>query len=244
MQIAIPVFEKITALDAVGPYEVLQRLPGTEIVFVGHEEGNVRTDNGFLGLAADAVFEDVTSPDIVVFPGGVGSRSLMKDERVLGWLHRAHETTRYTTSVCTGSLLLARVGLLEGKRATTHWAALDLLESLDVDVVRDRRWVDEGHVITSAGVAAGIDMCFHVVEKICGKEVAKGLRERLSAIRGTMAELVQKGRTKAEAVGDTSFERFFHADTSRGQYWLQQRKDTFRAGLERVFDEVRDEQVK
>ena len=130
MQIAAVLFPRLTALDIVGPYEVLQRLPGAVVVFVGHEVGTVRTENGFLGLSVDAVFEDVIAPDVVVVPGGYGSRALMHDERVLDWLRAVHPTTTYTTSVCTGSLVLGAAGLLQGLTATTHWSVLNDLEPL------------------------------------------------------------------------------------------------------------------
>ena len=126
MQIAIPLFPRFTALDGIGPYEVLQRIPGFDITFIGHDTGEVRSENGFLGITVDRVFEEVAHPDIVVFPGGIGTRALMKDERVLEWVRGAHESSIYTTSVCTGSLVLAAAGLLDGLTATTHWASLDV----------------------------------------------------------------------------------------------------------------------
>ncbi len=113
MQVAIPLFPRFTALDAIGPYEVLQRIPDVDITFVGHGGTVIRTENGFLGIKADATFEEVAEPDVIVFPGGVGTRALMDDERVLDWVRSAHKTTRFTTSVCTGSLVLGAAGLLE-----------------------------------------------------------------------------------------------------------------------------------
>src|SRR4249919_1493784 len=106
MQVAIPLFPRFTALDAVGPYEVLQRIPEIDVTFIGHERGEVRSENGFLGITRDATFEEIPKPDVIVFPGGVGTRTLITDERVLDWVRAAHRTTRYTTSVCTGSLVL------------------------------------------------------------------------------------------------------------------------------------------
>ena len=177
MQIAIPVFAKITALDAVGPYEVLQRLPEAEIVFVGHAEGNVRTDNGFLGLAADAVFEDVPSPDVVVFPGGVGTRPMMKDERVLDWVRTAHLTTRFTTSVCTGALILGAAGLLHGLDATTHWGAYDILEETGANPVATRVVEHlEQRIITAAGVSSGIDMALRLAELLVDADAARAMQ--------------------------------------------------------------------
>jgi transcriptional regulator GlxA family with amidase domain len=177
MQIAIPVFDKITALDAIGPYEVLQRLPGSEIVFIGHQPGVVRTDNGFLGIAADAAFEDVPAPDVIVFPGGIGTRPLMRDERVLAWLRRAHQTTRYTTSVCTGSLLLGAAGLLDGLDATTHWGAYDILESTGAHPVA-RRVVEhlDRRIITAAGVSSGIDMALRLAELLVDEVAARAMQ--------------------------------------------------------------------
>ena len=112
--IAIPLFPHFTALDGIGPYEVLQRIPDFDVTFVGHERGVVRSDNGMLGIEVDATFEELATPDIVVFPGGFGTRALMTDERVLDWVRTAHASTTFTTSVCTGSLVLAAAGLLQG----------------------------------------------------------------------------------------------------------------------------------
>src|SRR5580704_12229002 len=127
VQIAIALFPRFTALDAVGPYEVLQRMPHFDITFVGHERGEVRSENGMLGFSIDAPFEALPAPDVIVFPGGVGTRELEKDERVLQWVRQAHRTTRFTTSVCTGSLVLGAAGLLQGLTATTHWSCYNEL---------------------------------------------------------------------------------------------------------------------
>lgn len=177
MQIAIPIFPRLTALDAVGPYEVLQRLPDSELVFVGHESGNIRTDNGFLGLAVDAVFEDVPAPDVIVFPGGVGTRTLMHDGRVLAWLRRAHDTTRFTTSVCTGSLVLGAAGLLDGLEATTHWGAYDMLERTGAKPVTSRivEHLDR-RIITAAGVSSGIDMALRLAELLVDSTAAQAMQ--------------------------------------------------------------------
>ena len=130
MQIALLLFPQVTALDAIGPYEVLQRLPGAEVIFVGAERGEVRTDNGKLGLTVDATLDEVPSPEVLVVPGGMGTRPLVKDETILGWIRQVHETSLFTTSVCTGSLLLAAAGLLNGLDATTHWGAKKTLEDM------------------------------------------------------------------------------------------------------------------
>ena len=177
MQIAIPVFPRITVLDAVGPYEVLQRLPGAEIVFLGHEPGPVRSDNGYLGLIADASFEDVPSPDVVVFPGGVGTRPLMTDARVLEWVRDAHATSRYTTSVCTGALVLGAAGLLDGLEATTHWGAYDRLAETGATPVVTRvvEHLDR-RIITAAGVSSGIDMALRLAELLTDADTAKAMQ--------------------------------------------------------------------
>jgi transcriptional regulator GlxA family with amidase domain len=176
-QIAIPVFPRFTALDAIGPYEVLQRLPDYEVVFVGQERGTVRTDNGMLGVVVDATFEEVAAPDILVFPGGVGSRPLMQDERVLDWVRAAHATTTYTTSVCTGSLVLGAAGLLDGLTATTHWSVYDALASTGATPVADRvvEHLDR-RIITAAGVSSGIDMALRLVELIADATAAKAMQ--------------------------------------------------------------------
>jgi len=177
MQIAAVLFPRLTALDIVGPYEVLQRLPGASVVFVGHEIGTVRTENGFLGLSVDAVFEDVMAPDVVVVPGGYGSRALMDDERVLDWLRAVHPTTTYTTSVCTGALVLGAAGLLQGLTATTHWSVLNDLEALGATPTSQRvvEHLDE-RIITAAGVSSGIDMALLLVARLAGVEAAQAIQ--------------------------------------------------------------------
>ena len=174
MHIAIPLFPRFTALDAIGPYEVLQRVPGYDITFIGHELGEVRSENGFLGITVDAVFEDVPHPDIIVFPGGVGTRPLMHDERVLDWVRAAHVTSTFTTSVCTGSLVLGAAGLLEGLTATTYWSAMDVLARLGAQPTGQRvvEHLDE-RIITAAGVSSGIDMALRLVELLVDETAAK-----------------------------------------------------------------------
>ncbi len=164
-QVAIPLFPKCTALDAVGPYEVLQRIPTLDVTFVGHRRGEVRTENGRLGLMVDATFDEIPRPDLIVFPGGVGSRALEQDDAVLAWLSGAHTTTRLTTSVCTGSLVLGAAGLLTGLTATTHWACYDELAAHGARPTAERvvEHLDR-RIITSAGVSSGIDMALRLVE--------------------------------------------------------------------------------
>jgi putative intracellular protease/amidase len=175
MQIAIPIFERFTALDAIGPYEVLSRLPGATVTFVAHRAGTIRTDNDMLGLQADAALADLPAPDVIVVPGGFGSRAMLDDDELLGWLRTAHETSTWTTSVCTGSLLLAAAGLLDGLEATTHWTARDTLGGLGARYV-ERRVVQQGKIMTAAGVSAGIDMALTLAAQIAGDEVAQAIQ--------------------------------------------------------------------
>jgi transcriptional regulator GlxA family with amidase domain len=175
MQIAILIFEKLTALDAIGPYEVLRSVPGWEVKFVGPAKGPVRADSGALGLSADYSLEEVTEPDIVLVGGGQGNRSLMEDEAVLSWLREVDAQTKWTTSVCTGSLVLGAAGLLQGKRATGHWLYLEPLRDFGADPVGGR-FVEDGKVITAAGVSAGIDMALHLVGREVGPEVAQAVQ--------------------------------------------------------------------
>jgi transcriptional regulator GlxA family with amidase domain len=165
LQIAIPLFNRCTALDAIGPYEVLQRIPEFDVTFIGHDKGEVRTENRMLGLQVDATFENMAEPDVIVFPGGVGTRPLEKDERVLRWVRHAHEGTRFTTSVCTGSLVLGAAGLLDGLSATTHWSCYPELAVHGADPT-PRRVVEhlDRRIITAAGVSSGIDMALRLVE--------------------------------------------------------------------------------
>jgi putative intracellular protease/amidase len=172
--IAIPLFPHFTALDGIGPYEVLQRIPHFDVAFIGHERGVVRSDNGMLGIEIDATFEELATPDVVVFPGGFGTRALMTDERVLDWVRAAHATTTYTTSVCTGSLVLAAAGLLQGLTATTHWSALDVLSEHGA-LPTGERVVEhlDRRIITAAGVSSGIDMALRLVELLVDRTAAE-----------------------------------------------------------------------
>ncbi len=174
MQVAIPVFPRFTALDTVGPYEVLQRIPTLDVTFVGHERGKVRTENGMLGVSVDATFEELAAPDVIVFPGGVGSRPLQGDERVLAWLRQAHRGTRFTTSVCTGSLVLGAAGLLDGLSATTHWACYDELAAHGARPTSERvvEHLDR-RIIPAAGVSSGIDMALRLVELLIDETAAR-----------------------------------------------------------------------
>jgi transcriptional regulator GlxA family with amidase domain len=175
MKIAILIFEKLTALDAIGPYEVLRSVPDWEVKFVAPEKGLVRTDSGALGLSADYSLDEIEAADVVLVPGGEGNRPLLGDERVLDWLRRIDAGSKWTTSVCTGSLVLGAAGLLEGKRATSNWLTLDRLAEFGAEPVGGR-YVEDGKLITAAGVTAGIDMALHLVSREVGPEVAQAIQ--------------------------------------------------------------------
>jgi len=174
MKIAILLFEKLAAQDAVGPYEVFRCVPGWEVEFVGLETGEVRSEGG-LGLSVDRTLDQVREADVVVVPGGRGSDGLLGDDTVLTWLREIDATTKWTVSVCTGALLLGAAGLLDGKRATSNWLALDELAKYGADPVGGR-WVEDGKTITAAGVTAGIDMALHLVGREAGPEVAQAVQ--------------------------------------------------------------------
>jgi transcriptional regulator GlxA family with amidase domain len=175
MLIAILIFDGLTALDAIGPYEVLSRLPGAELRFVAKQAGPKRTDTGALGVQADVALADLDAPEVVVVPGGPGSRPLMGDSEALEWLRGAHGGSTWTTSVCTGALVLGAAGILEGKRATTHWAFLDRLPEFGAEPVT-QRVVEDGKVITAAGVSAGIDMALTLASRLAGDQVAQTIQ--------------------------------------------------------------------
>jgi putative intracellular protease/amidase len=175
MQVAVLLYDRFTALDAVGPYDVLGRIPGAQVTFVAAEPGPVRTEQRSLALVADAPMREYPHPDIVVVPGGFGTRDLLEDEEILGWLREAHEHTKWTTSVCTGSLLLAAAGILDGLEATTHWLARDELAALGAVPLPDRV-VRQGKIVTAAGVSSGIDMALHLAALEAGDTVAQAIQ--------------------------------------------------------------------
>ncbi|MGH8985766.1 MAG: DJ-1/PfpI family protein [Acidimicrobiia bacterium] len=176
MQIAVLLFDELNALDAVGPYEVLRALPGAGVCFVAADPGPKTTESGALALVAGHALHAVPRPDIVVVPGGRGELDARADERVIEWLRSAHDAAQWTTSVCTGALLLGAAGLLAGKRATTHWTALEALRELGADVVANERVVFDGKIVTAAGVSAGIDMALTLATEIAGPEVAQAIQ--------------------------------------------------------------------
>jgi transcriptional regulator GlxA family with amidase domain len=172
MQIAILLFDRITPLDAIGPYQVFASVPDDDVVFVGERTGPVRSHDGYLGLQVDASLDQVSTPDVVVVPGGPGQSDHMADGPVHRWLRAVDQHSTWTTSVCTGSLILASAGLLAGRRATTHWLAMDELTPWQVTPVRERTVID-GKYLTAAGVSAGIDMALTLVGQLHGDRVAQ-----------------------------------------------------------------------
>lgn len=195
LNVGVLIFDGVEVLDFAGPFEVFSRtrLTGTRnaergkapfpVFTVAKTEDSIRATGG-LQVTPDFSFDSVPGIDLLVVPGGFGTKALLEDRETVDWISRTAAAARLVTSVCTGSLLLARAGLLDGKRATSHWSALDDLEALGagIEVERELRWVDDG-VVTSAGVAAGIDMAFYVVEMLCGRDVADQTAKRIEYIR-------------------------------------------------------------
>lgn len=175
MHVAILLYPRFTTLDAVGPYEVLSRLPGSTVTFVAGQRGPVAADTGMLSLVADASIGEVPRPDLVLVPGGPGQSDQMADGPVHEWLRAADETSNWTASVCTGSLILAAAGLLTGRRATSHWLAMEPLAGYGVQAVSERVVVD-GKYITAAGVSAGIDMALELAGRIAGRGAAEAIQ--------------------------------------------------------------------
>ncbi|MER6275252.1 DJ-1/PfpI family protein [Streptomyces sp900105245] len=175
MHIAMLVHDRFTALDVVGPYEILSRLPDVRLDFVAERPGPVRTDTGFLALTADKSLDQVRSPDVVVVCGGPGTFEQLENAAVLDWLCAVDATSTWTTSVCSGSLLLGAAGLLRGRRATCHWAALDLLKEYGAEPTEERV-VTDGRYVTAAGVSSGIDMGLTLVGRIAGDDHAQAVQ--------------------------------------------------------------------
>ncbi len=176
MKIAIFIYEGLTALDAIGPYEVLSRFPDAEVHFVGRERGTIRTDSNFLELRIDTPIAELPNPDIILVPGSTGGAlHVMRQQDVLSWLQEAHKTSKLTTSVCTGAFILGAAGLLQGIPATTHWLSMDMLENYGAEPRRERI-VQAGRVITAAGVSAGIDMALHMAEHLFDETLAQALQ--------------------------------------------------------------------
>jgi transcriptional regulator GlxA family with amidase domain len=173
VQIAFALYPGFTALDIVGPFEVLAFIPGHEAMFVAAGPGPVTDDTGRCQLIASASFDQVTSPDVVVIGGTLSTKE--PDQRVVQWLRQVHPTTTWTTSVCTGSLYLAAAGILDGQDATTHWAWAEELERRGARYT-EQRVVEHGKVITAAGVSAGIDMALTLLARMHGPQIAEGIQ--------------------------------------------------------------------
>lgn len=173
MEIVIYVYNGITALDAIGPYEVLSRMPDADIKFVGETKGIIVSDSHFLKLVADYEISEIEKADILLIPGSViGFIREAKKENVKNWIKKIHETTKWTVSVCTGSIILASAGILKGLKASSHWAVIHLLKDYGA-IPTLERFVREDKIITSQGVSAGIDMGLYLVSQIVGVEEAR-----------------------------------------------------------------------
>ena len=176
MQLAIVLYPGFTALDFIGPYEVLRNLPDVEVRFVWQDTGPIAADSGVLLVGATHSFEETPSPDIVLVPGGPATMEHARDETLLDWLRRVDATSTWTTSVCSGSVLLAAAGLLKGRRATSQWMCLPMLKPFGVTPVGDQRVVHEGKYVTAAGVSAGLDMAMWLAAEIAGEARAKAIQ--------------------------------------------------------------------
>jgi len=174
MQVAILLFDDITVLDAVGPYEVLSRIPGATVTWVASAPG-LKKAKGGLSLVADHRLDDATRPQIILVPGGSGVDEVMKDPSVIQWIRTAHETSLFTTAVCTGTLVLGAAGLLKGLKATTHWNYRERLAGFGAEV-RSERVVRDGKIVTAAGVSAGIDMALRLVQWMAGDNAAQAIQ--------------------------------------------------------------------
>jgi len=175
-QIAVVLYPGFTALDFIGPYDVLRNLPGSEVRFVWHEPGPVTADSGVLVVGATHSLDETPSPDVIVVPGGMSTFEHAQDQNLLDWIRKAHENSVWTTSVCSGSLILAAAGLLRGRRATSHWMVVPMLRTFGATPVSDARIVREGRIVTAAGVSAGIDLGLWLAAELGGEAQAKAIQ--------------------------------------------------------------------
>jgi transcriptional regulator GlxA family with amidase domain len=171
MKIAILLYDNYTALDVVGPYEVLSNIPGSKIFFTAEKPGLYKNNKG-IQIAADCSLTDMEDPEIIVIPGGFGIDTILSNKEILKWVNTVHEKSQWTTSVCSGSLLLAAAGVLNGRKITTHWNRVEQLKKYPVEFVKER-YVKDGKIITSAGVSAGIDMALYLTSLVVSENFAK-----------------------------------------------------------------------
>jgi len=171
LKIVILLFDNYTALDIVGPYEILSKLPNSKIYLAGLEKKEYQDTYG-LKISADYSIDEISQADILLIPGGAGIDNLLSNKEILEWIQKIDSTTKWTTSVCSGSLLLAEAGLLDNKNCTSHWRRKEQLSKYNV-TIKNERYVQDDKVITSAGVSAGIDMALYLVSKIAGDQIAK-----------------------------------------------------------------------
>lgn len=176
MKIAFYIYNGMTMLDAIGPYEVLRSIRNAEVFFVAQKKGEIKVDSGFVHLNAKYDIDDIKSADILVVPGStITFIREMKNKKVLKWIKEIDKTTKWTTSVCSGSIILAATGLLNGLKATSHWKPIDLLKNFGAIPTRER-FIEQGKFITAAGVSAGIDMALHLSNKIVGEMETKAIQ--------------------------------------------------------------------
>ncbi len=177
MQIAIVVYKGMTALDAIGPYEVLRQIPHAEIRFVSNKVEPIVTDSGVLVLGATHSFDETPKPDLVLVPGSsADTTTAMANGRLLKWLQDSYEGATRVTSVCSGALVLAAAGLLEGRPATTHWVAQAMLGQFGAEARPEERIVRSGKIVTAAGVSAGIDLALELVIELCDRRQAESIQ--------------------------------------------------------------------
>jgi putative intracellular protease/amidase len=176
MKIVIYLYNGITMLDAIGPYEVLRNMEGAEVCFVAEQKGEIKADSGFIDINAKYSIDEVKEADILVIPGStIGFINELKNKKVLQWVKEIDQTTKWTTSVCTGSTILAAAGLLNGLKATSHWKVINVLKEYGAEPTRERV-VEQGKYITAAGVSAGMDMALYIANKIVGEEETKAIQ--------------------------------------------------------------------
>ncbi|NOK58171.1 MAG: putative intracellular protease/amidase [Chloroflexi bacterium AL-N10] len=170
--VAILIYPGFTALDMIGPYDVLATLPDTKVHLVAETSDLVMTDTGILGVQPTATMADISTPDVFLVPGGPGTMAVLENKQVLEWIKTVHETSTWTTSVCTGSLILGAAGLLEGLIATTYWASQQFSDRFGATFVAER-YVQEGKIVTAAGVSAGVNMVIFLASQLADDEIAQ-----------------------------------------------------------------------